>query len=134
MIGRIFTVGNGTSAATLQLPGGTHSFANGLVIANNATLSANSTVVGTVGVLSGGTLSPGDGIGTLVLSNTPSLGGTIIMEAFKIGATKFNDQIQVTATLIYGGSLTVSNLGVTVFVAGDYFKLFNAGAYGNSFA
>ena len=40
----VFTVGNGTSAAALVLNGGTHSFANGLAISNNATLSGTGTV------------------------------------------------------------------------------------------
>jgi hypothetical protein len=131
--GRVFTVGDGTRPATLQLPGGTHGFTTGIVIANNATLTGYGTIAGTLAISSGGTLSPGDGIGTLVLSNTPSLGGTIMMETFKVGATKLNDQIQVTGTVIYGGSLFVTNVGVA-FAAGDNFKLFNAVAYGGSFS
>jgi T5SS/PEP-CTERM-associated repeat protein len=131
--GRVFTVGDGTRTAALQLAGGTASFVSGLVIANNATLTGSGTVVGTVFVTSGGTISPGDGIGTLILSNSPSMGGRIIMEVFKTGATRLNDQIQLTAPLIYGGSLIVSNVGVGAFALGDNFKLFNATAYGGSF-
>jgi hypothetical protein len=55
------------------------------------------------------------------------------METFKSGATKLNDRIQVTAPLIYGGSLIVSNVGIASFAAGDNFKLFNATAYAGSF-
>ncbi|HXJ55386.1 MAG TPA: immunoglobulin domain-containing protein [Verrucomicrobiae bacterium] len=43
-----FTVGDGTHAASLNLLGGTHRFANGLVIASNATLTGCGTVVGTI--------------------------------------------------------------------------------------
>jgi hypothetical protein len=56
------------------------------------------------------------------------------MEALKVGATKFFDQIQATNTIIFGGSLIVSNVGVTAFAAGDNFKLFSATAYAGSFA
>ncbi len=46
--GSPFIVGNGTNAATLELLGGTHSFANGLIISSNATLSGCGTIIGTV--------------------------------------------------------------------------------------
>jgi fibronectin-binding autotransporter adhesin len=131
--GRVFNVGNGVSAATFQLLSGTHGFTNGMAIANNATLTGTGTIMGTMAVSSGGTLSPGDGIGTLIFSNSPSLGGTIVMEAFKLGATKLNDQVQVAGTLFYGGSLIVSNVG-TAFNAGDNFKLFNATVFGGTFS
>lgn len=52
--GAAFVVGNGTQAATLQLDGGTHTFANGLVISANATLKGTGTVVGPITVLPGG--------------------------------------------------------------------------------
>jgi len=44
--GSVFTVGNGTASAALVLSGGTHSFANGLAISNNASLSGSGAVVG----------------------------------------------------------------------------------------
>jgi T5SS/PEP-CTERM-associated repeat protein len=43
-----FVVGDGTSSAVLMLRGGTHSFANGLIISSNATLAGCGTIVGTV--------------------------------------------------------------------------------------
>ena len=43
-----FTVGDGTNSAMLHLLGGTHLFANGLVISSNATLSGCGTIVGTI--------------------------------------------------------------------------------------
>lgn len=52
--GAAFVVGNGTQPATLQLDGGTHSFANGLEISANATLKGAGTVIGTITVLPGG--------------------------------------------------------------------------------
>jgi hypothetical protein len=79
-------------------------------------------------------LLPGDSIGKLVLSNTPSLGGTVFMEILKNGGTRDFDQIQVTAALIYGGALTVSNIGAQAFAVGDNFKLFNATSFVGSFS
>jgi T5SS/PEP-CTERM-associated repeat protein len=43
-----FVVGDGNNAATLELLGGTHSFANGLVISSNATLTGCGTIIGNV--------------------------------------------------------------------------------------
>ena len=52
--GAAFVEGNGSHAATLQLDGGTHSFANGLTISANAVLKGTGTVVGTITVQPGG--------------------------------------------------------------------------------
>jgi T5SS/PEP-CTERM-associated repeat protein len=132
--GQPFKVGNGASAATLELRGGTHSFANNLTIANNASLIGNGAVTGILTVQPGGVLAPGASIGKMVFSNSPSLQGAVAMEISKNGATITNDQIQVTAPLIYGGSLTVTNLGPTALAAGDRFQLFSANSYVGAFS
>ena len=46
--GQPFVVGDGISSATFRLFGGTHSFANGLVITNNGTLTGCGTIIGSV--------------------------------------------------------------------------------------
>lgn len=46
--GAPFRVGDGTSAATLYLNGGTHSFPNGLVISSNAVLAGCGTIIGSI--------------------------------------------------------------------------------------
>jgi len=133
-----FTVGNGSSVATLQLLGdGLHTFANGLVI--NENLQGNGTVSGNLTVSSGGFGYPGGStsIGRLVLRNSPSLNGNgnfIWMDVSKNGTTLTNDQIQVTAPLTCGGTLTVSNVGPTALGAGDSFQLFTAASYSGAFA
>jgi len=43
-----FVIGDGTNAATFQLLGGTHYFADGLIISSNATLSGCGTIIGTI--------------------------------------------------------------------------------------
>lgn len=132
--GRVFTVGNGTSAANFRLRGGTHTFANGLAIANNGSLTGNGTVLGTVNVLPGGTLAPGTSVGKLTLNNSPVLQGVMLMELSRNGSVLTNDEVQVGAGLTYGGSLVVTNIGVTPLAAGDRFKLFTAAAYLGSFS
>jgi T5SS/PEP-CTERM-associated repeat protein len=132
--GRIFTVGDGTRTATLQLAGGTHAYTNGLLIANNGTLTGFGTIAGQLTVSSGATLAPGNGIGTLIVTGMANLSGTTVMEAFKLAGSRFSDLIQVSNTVIYGGSLIVSNVGLASFTAGDSFKLFNATAYAGFFA
>jgi hypothetical protein len=44
-----------------------------------------------------------------------------------------NDVVRGMNTITYGGTLTVTNLGGTL-VAGDSFKLFNAGSCSGAFA
>ncbi|MBI5395928.1 MAG: PEP-CTERM sorting domain-containing protein [Verrucomicrobia bacterium] len=67
--GSAFLVGNGASAATLRLMGGTHSFANGLIITNNAILTGTGLINGMLN-LQGGAKLGGDGTsGTLTVNN-----------------------------------------------------------------
>jgi fibronectin-binding autotransporter adhesin len=132
--GRVFAVGNGTSAAALKLRGGTHDFANNLLIANNASLLGDGTVLGTLAVQSGGTLAPGASVGKLVLSNSPTLQGATVMEISRNGASLTNDQIQVAGPLAYGGSLTVTSIGADALALGDRFPLFSASNYSGSFS
>ncbi len=133
--GQIFAVGNGSSAATLELAGnGLHTFNNGLAIANNATLRGNGSISGALTVAVGGTLSPGTSVGKMVLSNAPALQGATIMEISRNGAVLTNDQVQVAGPLTYGGSLTVSNIGPTALAVGNNFKLFAASSYAGAFS
>jgi hypothetical protein len=46
--GSPFVVGDGTNSATLRMLGGTHSFAAGLTISSNATLTGCGTIIGTI--------------------------------------------------------------------------------------
>lgn len=132
--GRVFTVGNGTNAANFRLRGGTHTFANGLAIANYGSLTGNGTVLGTVNVLPGGALAPGPAVGKLMLNHSPVLQGGTLMEVSRNGAVLSHDEVQVTAALTYGGALVVTNIGTTPLVAGDRFKLFISTAYQGSFS
>jgi len=135
--GTFFQIGNGISPATLNLAGnGLHDFSGmlGVSVSSNAVLAGNGTFKGSLSVLSGGKLIPGISVGKIILSNSPSLQGAILMEISKNGATLTNDQIQVAVALTYGGTLAVTNLGPTALVAGNGFQLFSATSYSGSFS
>jgi hypothetical protein len=53
---QLFVIGDGTDAATFQLNGGLHSFANNVEIRNNATLTGCGTIEGNVTIDPGGTM------------------------------------------------------------------------------
>ena len=74
--GQSFVFGDGTDAATFQLNGGMHSFANNLEISNNATLSGCGTVTGNVAVDPGGTVLANCG-GTLNFTGIVTNNGNI---------------------------------------------------------
>ncbi|MFO1487823.1 MAG: autotransporter-associated beta strand repeat-containing protein [Verrucomicrobiota bacterium] len=100
-------------------------------VAGTGTLAGNGSLVGNVTVQSGGKLSPGNFLGTLTVSSNVTLnaGSSTVMEISKSPFT--NDQLRVTGTLNYGGTLVVSNVAGTLAL-GDAFVLFNAaGAAGN---
>jgi len=69
--GAPFVVGDGTSTAVLALRGGTHSFANGLIISSNATLTGCGTIMGSV--INYGTISTNCGGGSLPIPVAMSL-------------------------------------------------------------
>jgi uncharacterized repeat protein (TIGR03803 family)/T5SS/PEP-CTERM-associated repeat protein len=75
--GVAFVVGDGTDAATFQLHGGVHSFANNLEASNNATLSGCGTIDGNVVVDPGGTVLADCG-GTLTVRGNVTNNGSII--------------------------------------------------------
>jgi T5SS/PEP-CTERM-associated repeat protein len=133
--GQVFTVGNGSDPATLNLVRGSSvSFSNGLTLGNLATLTGDGRVGGTLLAQSGSTIAPGASIGKIVLSNSPSLQGTVLVEISKSGATLTNDQLQVLGPLTYGGVLAVNNVGPDALALGDRFRLFNATSYAGNFS
>jgi T5SS/PEP-CTERM-associated repeat protein len=106
--GRIFTVGNGTSAATLQLNGGTHAFSNNLVIASNASLIGAGTIVGNVTNFGG--FSAGTSPGSLGINGSLFLQPSARM-TFEIGGlfpTNQYDVIAVTNFVEFAGTLSLS--------------------------
>jgi hypothetical protein len=103
-----------------------------LTLISGQALQGNGTVNGNLLVGSGATVSPGGGnaVGTLTVTNSINLSGATSMEINKTSGTK--DQLNCAGTITYGGTLNVTNLAGTL-VAGDSFKLFNAGTYTGTF-
>jgi hypothetical protein len=110
--GVLFIVGNGTQSATLDLLGGTHSFANGLTISSNATLTGEGTLLTPLTISSGGTLSAGHSPGQLTLSNTVTLAGgaTFLVEMAGYAAGTGYDQLVVTGALTNNNATLIVSL------------------------
>jgi autotransporter-associated beta strand protein len=155
------TIGLGQGTAALQKAGpGTMVFAgtnnvantivsggtllvNGLIGGGTVTVQSGGTLggVGTIKVATtvqaGGTLAAGTNsvVGSLTLSNILTLnsGSTSFIRLAKDGGSATNDLVRGIATLTYGGSLVLSNLGGTL-ARGDSFQIFGATNYTGSFA
>ncbi|BCU76587.1 hypothetical protein llg_13020 [Luteolibacter sp. LG18] len=119
------------SAGSLVVDGSLGSTA--VTVASTATLGGGGSVGGAVTVQSGGTLSPGNGIGTLTLGGglTLQTGCTTRLEINRTAGTC--DKLAVTGTFTRAGTLQVTSLGGT-FAAGDSFTLFTAGSFAGSFS
>ena len=102
-----------------------------LMLGSGQTLKGNGTVNGSIDSTGSGTVSPGASIGTLTVTNIATLGGTLFIELNRTNGVQTND-ILAAASIVYGGTLTVTNLGPTL-VAGDRFVLVN-GAFSGTFA
>lgn len=107
-----------------------------LKLANGQTLSGNGMVVApNVVVGAGATVAPGSNtVGHLTFSGnlTFQSGSTAAMELNK--AAGINDQIVGVTSLIYGGTLRITNISAAPLAAGDSFKLFDAENYLGTFA
>ncbi|HEX3717855.1 MAG TPA: autotransporter-associated beta strand repeat-containing protein [Verrucomicrobiae bacterium] len=103
-----------------------------LTLVSGQTLEGSGTVDGSLVVGGSATVSPaGAGtIGTLTATNEVTLEGNAAMEVNKTAKT--SDQL-TGATIVYGGTLSVTNLAGTL-AAGDSFTLFNAGTYSGAFS
>jgi len=104
-----------------------------VTIGSTATLGGTGVIGSRVTVQSGGSLSPGVGVGTLKVNNSVTLqsGSTTRMELDKSAGT--NDQLRVVGSIVYGGALVVTNLGGAL-QDGDSFRIFNATTASGSFA
>jgi autotransporter-associated beta strand protein/YVTN family beta-propeller protein len=106
-----------------------------ITVQSGGRLGGTGVLGGPVNVQNGGTLAPADNsVGQLTINNTAGLQGSVVMELSKSGSSLTNDQIAGMITITYGGSLFVTNVGVSVLAPGDAFTLFGAQFYGGSFA
>jgi T5SS/PEP-CTERM-associated repeat protein len=134
--GSVFSVGNGGSAATYHLSGGVHSFANGLAVRNNASLTGCGTISGTVLVDDGGSVVADCGgaltftgsvanYGTMKALNGSTLEsyGPVVNYGFIDaihGATNFHSGLVNFGTVLTAGSIpqiiSVQIVGVDVWI------------------
>ena len=92
----IITVGDaGSSGAVLSKLSGT------FTVGSTQTLAGIGTVFGTVSIAAGGTLAPGDGVGTLTLNDNLTLadGGLLAFSLASIGASSMVSMPSATLTL-----------------------------------
>ena len=128
VIGGSLTVSNGTLTVNGSLSSAALAVCGGI-------LSGSGTVNAPVSVASGGTLSPGiANAGQITINNTLSLGpgSSTVMQVGK-GLTNYASTVGGVSTLAYGGTLVVTSVSGTVFVAGDTFQLFGAAQYTGTF-
>jgi autotransporter-associated beta strand protein len=95
-------------------------------------LSGNGTVKGSL--TNNGTLAPGESVGNLTVTANVALGlpGNTVMEVNN--ATHTNDLLTVGGTLVYGGTLLLTNVSGTLYTNNQVLKLFSAaGGYTGSF-
>ena len=116
------------SAGTLLVNGVIGSSA---VTVTGGTLGGSGVIQRPVTIQSAGRLAPATSIGVLTINNSLNLSGITIMELN--AATGTNDLVSGLATVTYGGTLSLSNLGGTI-TASSTFKLFGANSYSGAFA
>ena len=136
-----FVVGDGTDAANFLLTGnGTHSFPAGVMIASNATLNGTGTVLSDVTVYNGGTIAPGTNgsLGNLVINGNLTLnnGSTtyVKLNAANFPGTSPSDTITGVTNLVYGGTLSLTNLTGRLTGNSYAFRLFSATNFSGAFS
>jgi autotransporter-associated beta strand protein len=103
-----------------------------ITVASGGTLSGNGSPGGTTTVQNGGTLSPGDAIGTLNILQSLTLnpGSTLRLEISPVSNSA--DRLIVTGNLQRGGNLIISKLSGNL-TFGQSFTLFQANTFTGSF-
>jgi autotransporter-associated beta strand protein len=123
-----YTGATTVSAGTLVV-NGSLAAGSAVAVSYGATLGGTGINNGPVTVNSGGTLSPGVGIGTLTFGNTLTLSGTTSMQINKTAGTA--DKIVMSSgTVTLGGTLNVTNLAGTL-ANGDSFDLMDGSIAGS---
>ncbi|USI76494.1 autotransporter-associated beta strand repeat-containing protein [Sphingopyxis sp. USTB-05] len=116
------------NAGTLRI-NGNQSAATGLVtVASGATLAGSGTIGGSVNVLNGGILAPGNSPGTLNINGDLTLAGGSVLnfefgEANVVGGA-LNDLVNVGGNLTLDGTINVTGSGGGYFGGGIY-RVFN---------
>ncbi len=118
------------NAGTLRI-NGDQSAATGLVtVASGATLAGSGTIGGSVDVLNGGILAPGNSPGTLNIGGDLSLAGSSVLN-FEFGQADvaggpLNDLVNVGGNLVLDGTINV-NVSTGGNFGGGLYRVFNYG-------
>jgi len=127
-----YTNGTTVNGGTLLVNG---SLSIGRVTVTEGMFGGVGTVAGPVIVSPGGTLAPGAGaIGTLTVNNALTNTGVTRIRVDKNGSALTNDNLIGASTLVFGGTLIVTNVGSGIPTVGDSFKIFSATTYRGAFA
>jgi autotransporter-associated beta strand protein len=94
-----------------------------LTLNTNQILMGNGGVNGNLVTLPGSTVNPGASVGTLIVTNNITLGGTLLLELNHTNAQPSDKLLSDLGTITYGGTLSVTNIGPALQV-GDSFQLF----------
>lgn len=117
------------AGATLTVTGRVDST---FTMATGQTLKGNGVINGHLVAGVGTSVAPGiDAIGTLIVSNTITLGGNTTMELDGLNAT--NDVLRCVGAITYGGTLNLSILNGPL-PGGTSYKLFTAASYSGTFS
>ena len=84
-------------------------------------LTGSGTIRGSVNATANGSVAPGDGIGTLTVTNAVTLAGSLNMELNRTNTPATND-VLAAPSITAGGTLNVANVGPGLR-SGDSFKL-----------
>jgi autotransporter-associated beta strand protein len=100
-----------------------------VTVSSDGTLGGDGSILGPVAIGVGGTLAPGNSIGTLTMHDTLTLGpgGQCVLEV-DLGAGT-NDMVIGPTALQYGGRLVIQNIGVAEYTTNTVLKLFDAASY-----
>lgn len=128
----ITTVSNGVLSLNGTSPtNNIYAYGDGSTVAG--ILSGTDIVSGPVTIGDYGTLNPGNGIGTITITNglTLTANSTNLFEINR-DATPNSDLVHGLSVLNANGNLTITNLGVSPQY-GDVFRLYDAGSYAGAF-
>ncbi|OHE81123.1 MAG: hypothetical protein A2107_04010 [Verrucomicrobia bacterium GWF2_62_7] len=131
--GVAFTVGDGVQSATLDLLGGDHSFADGLMLSTNSSLIGNGGIFGSA--TNFGVIAPGHSAGLLAVSGDLDLQDSSTLN-FEIGGTSTNDydRLWVGGILRISGLLNVTLTNSYSGGIGDTFDLFDFSSEAGTFS
>jgi len=136
----MFSVGDnsGSTPAIYNMAGGVHSFGGGITIEESeGRLTGNGTIQGIGGgnttLTVNGMLAPGNSAGTINLTGNLVSGSNAVFN-FEIASLNDFDQLNITGTAAFDGTLNLTLLNGYMPNVGDSFALFEFSSSSGSFA